>query len=435
MPSELHSLKTVIESRHFNRFVQAAQRLIGEDPNGYAVVSLDICDFKLVNLTLGYDAGNRILSYLYLILNEMLGPGELAIQDKADIFYLLLKTQNHRILLERLNTLRAAKDEIVLTNLPEAPYLEMRCGIYLTNEHERSVPHMVECANMARKHATGNFSFGEQCFYDSNYAALKLEEKERTALLLEALDKEEFEIFLQPKVSIRDHSIVGAEALARWRHPELGMVLPGQFVSILESFHLIHRLDLIVFKRVCELIAHWQSNARIPFPLSLNLSCQSIENPLLMKRMCDIADQFDIPRDAIEIEITESCFCDNDERVVSFLKGLKSAGFRCAIDDFGSGYSSLGNLKKVPFDTIKMDRSFFTEGDDEDRADMIVRCIMSLANKLGAKTVAEGIETPRQLERLSRTHCDQVQGFLFYHPMSAKDFESLAYSVPSTPTL
>ena len=252
-------------------------------------------------------------------------------------------------------------------------------------------------------------------------------EKERISHLFEALEKRQFVVYLQPKVSLKTQKIIGAEALIRWNRPGVGIVSPGEFIPLLERYRLVHHIDVFVFEEVCRILAEWKHRNMPNLPISLNLSRQTIEIPNLLPHFQSVCKSLDVDPGLIELEITETSAIKSYDRVREFIGQLKNFGFKCSIDDFGSGYSSLGCLSELKVDSVKLDRSFFVNH-DRNKAGIIVNAVADLAAMLGYQTVAEGIETEEQLTDLKQTSCNAVQGFYFFRPMPVEDFEHQAES-------
>lgn len=404
-------------------FVQQAEKRLEGHIKEYAFVSFDVCDFKIINLIFGHDTGNRMLGFIYNAIDKAIGPGEVVVRDTADVFYALFHTQNKEAILERLYQIRRNLDAVALVDADYSPYLEMRFGVYLPNDPEESVEKMLEYANMARKHSPRELILSEACFYDKSRVRDKLMEKERVAHLIEALEQDQFVVYLQPKVSLTTNRIAGAEALVRWRRPNVGVVAPGDFIPLLERYRLVHRIDIFVFEQVCQMLARWQEEGRQLYPISVNLSRQTLEIQNLLKHFAGVCMKYGVSPSYIELEITESSAIGNFEKVRRFITELKHIGFRCSLDDFGFGYSSLGCLNELKVDSVKLDKSFFDNLNTSEKSRVIVAAMTNLGRALGCCTVAEGIEDAEQLHYLKQPGCDLVQGYLFYRPMAIEDFE------------
>lgn len=427
----MYANNTTLNSGQFSRrrswFVEKTEARLAEGAYDFAIVSIDVCDFKVVNLIFGHDAGDRMLGCIYNAILACLGDDEVVVRDTADVFYALFHSNDKQEILDRLAKIRRNLDALVLVDKAYAPYLEARFGVYLPTGDEESVQQMLECANMAREYSDRELLLSEACFYNPDRAFEKLQEKERISHLFEALEKRQFVVCLQPKVSLKTQKIIGAEALIRWNRPGVGIVSPGEFIPLLERYRLVHHIDLFVFEEVCRILAEWKHRNMPNLPISLNLSRQTIEIPNLLPHFQSVCKSLDVDPGLIELEITETSAIKSYDRVREFIGQLKNFGFKCSIDDFGSGYSSLGCLSELKVDSVKLDRSFFVNH-DRNKAGIIVNAVADLAAMLGYQTVAEGIETEEQLTDLKQTSCNAVQGFYFFRPMPVEDFEHQAES-------
>jgi EAL domain-containing protein (putative c-di-GMP-specific phosphodiesterase class I) len=264
-------------------------------------------------------------------------------------------------------------------------------------------------------------------FYDFAYTQQMQKEHDLTALFGDSLKNEDFQVYLQPKVRLNDGTLAGAEALVRWQHPQRGTIFPSDFIPLFEQNGEICRLDLYVFEKVCELMERWLQQGRTLIPISVNLSRRHFVYPDFLLQFEEIAERHSVPRGLIEFELTESIFLKQQEieRIKQQIEKMHQLGFRCSLDDFGFGFSSLGLLKDFAVDTVKMDRSFFL-GEDSKRMQEVVSCIVELTERLGVVTVAEGIETGEMLPFLRRIRCDMVQGYVFSRPLPIPQFEAWA---------
>ncbi len=247
-----------------------------------------------------------------------------------------------------------------------------------------------------------------------------------------ALAANEFKVYLQPKYSTKKEELSAAEALVRWIHPEYGFVSPGKFIPIFEKNGFIIKLDDFMLTEVAKLQAQWLSEGKKLVPISVNVSRAHFSRYDLAEHICGIVDDFKVPHEFIELELTESAFFDDKQVLLGTVKKLKDFGFKVSMDDFGAGYSSLNSLKELPLDIIKLDAQFFREIDDQKRAELIVSDTIKLAKKLGMQIVAEGIETREQVDFLADQHCDLIQGFYFAKPLPIEEFVERAYAEPKS---
>ncbi len=243
-----------------------------------------------------------------------------------------------------------------------------------------------------------------------------------------ALDHEEFKVFLQPKCNVNTGKIKGAEALVRWIESNGNMVFPNEFIPLFEQNGFIVELDKYMLKGVCSILRSYIDRGIECLPISVNFSRLHIQNPNFVKEIADIVISHGVETKYIDIELTESTVMENGNQLRTLLKDLHKAGFLVSIDDFGSGYSSLGMLKNFKVDTLKLDRSFFVDFEEEDeygRGNLVVESVVKLAGKLNMYTVAEGIEDQEQLEFLQRINCDAAQGYYFSKPVPLVQFDKM----------
>lgn len=412
-----------INSARF-RLLAAQQLEVSQD---YALVSVDIQDFKLINNIYGRNAGDDTLRYLYRTMQESLTDNqELVTRSSADLFYLLLHTRSEEVLRDRLDDLY---HEINRFNqrLGTHYYLEMRFGIYIAELGETNIADMMEKANIARKNQ-GETPHDRCMFYSAIRQQAYIQEKELLNILDSSLENGDFKIYLQPKVRLRNQKIAGAEALIRWKHPEKGMLPPAQFIPVFEKHGLISKLDLFVFEEVCKLLAQWNKEKRELLVISVNLSRQNLRIPNFLRRYHEIYTSYGLPPGLIEFELTESIFIEEPSIVKPMIDEMHELSFQCSLDDFGTGYSSLGLLNDLNIDTIKLDRTFFTGKNNNQRGRCIVDSIMKLAGQLHISTVAEGIDTVEQVRFLNQSACSMIQGYIYSLPLPVKEFESFAYN-------
>lgn len=237
----------------------------------------------------------------------------------------------------------------------------------------------------------------------------------------------QFEVWFQPQVDFSERRLLGAEALVRWRHPQKGMISPNKFISLFENFHCIGILDKYVFRKVCSYISKWSENGWIDesIPVSVNLSRNDIFYNGFYEELLDILKEHGISPGSVNIEITESAYLQNSEQLMAVVDKLRSAGLQIAMDDFGSGYSSLNSLKDISIDRLKLDMKFLSSSVNPERSKTILSSIIAMAKKLDLSVMAEGVETLEQAQMLQDFGCEHMQGYYFAKPMPADEFEKL----------
>lgn len=427
MYSPVNTVDPLTQSFSRDWFVSEADRRIAFEPDGQTVVSLDVSDFKVINLKYGHQAGDRLLQLIFQCVSNELQPGEIAVRDTADIFFALIVCPSREIVLERLNRIRTSLEQAVRDEYLLQSYPELRFGVFMPVPDGTAVEQMIEYANLARKNAPKSIVVGEGVFYKTEDYEDRRDEKVRIRRLVDAIAAEEFFIRLQPSVRLEDGAITSAEALVRWKKPESGEVLPGEFIPLLERYRLVDRIDRFVFREVCRLLSEWKAKYGRIVPISVNLSGVTIQVEGLLEDYQRVCAEFGVNPADIELELTETAFLGDYDKGRVFMEKLKDIGFTFSLDDFGKGFSSLGSLSELPVDTVKLDNSFFGSKEKNEKSQIIVKSMAGLAKALGCRSVAEGIEHPEQLEALRKTGCDIVQGFVFYKPMLPEDFERVVF--------
>ncbi|WP_158294692.1 putative bifunctional diguanylate cyclase/phosphodiesterase, partial [endosymbiont of Ridgeia piscesae] len=241
----------------------------------------------------------------------------------------------------------------------------------------------------------------------------------------QAVEQEQFLLLYQPQVDVESGEIVGVEALLRWQHPELGLMLPEQFISLAEESGLILPLGRWLVRQALQQVSQWQIDGLKPVRLSINISNHQLADVQFASELGELLGQFGLDPGLIELEVTENSCAENLEILIEHLESIKALGVQIAIDDFGTGYSSLSYLKQFPVDTLKVDRTFIHDliGSMENQA--IVRAMIVLGRSLGLQVISEGVEQSAELAWLRAEGCDTYQGFLHSQPMSAEAFAQL----------
>ena len=404
----------------------ALEKLKEADEAQYCVIYGDIAKFKLINDTFGHEAGNRTLKYIYECIQKSLQPEELVARVSADNFVVFMNYCSDKETLDRLIQIDKEINSFNET-LENKYYLIFLVGIYIIKDSTLDFSIMIDRANIARQKIV--YKGGAEtkyAFYSDKERDILIEEKEIENKMVDALQREEFEIYLQPKCSMKTNTTVAAEALIRWNDPEKGLLAPYHFIELFERNGFIVQIDRYVFKKVCQTIHAWLEEGKQPVQISVNLSKVHLNISGFMKFFESIRKQYQVPAKYIEFELTESMVFQNMEHLIQVIQEIHTYGYTCSLDDFGSGYSSLNMLKDVSVDVLKLDRGFFI-GSDDKRSRAIISGIISMAKELNMKTVAEGVDTKEQQEFIKQKGCDMMQAFLYAKPMSIPDFNRFFY--------
>lgn len=402
--------------------LQAKQLITKAENSTYSLVSLDVKNFKAVNEFVGFQEGDAILSHIYRQIQGILKQDELCVRFSDDNFNILLRENEETAIKDKIHSLIQSVN--AFNDTRETPYfIEFWAGIHIIEDNTISVSHIEDRARTACQHQKYN-NLPDYVFYDINLTKRLLQNQELNALLDKSIDNQDFIVYYQPKVDSYTGKIKGAEALIRWKHPVKGFIYPSDFIPVFEKNGNICKLDYYVFEKTCALIQSRIKQNRPLIPISVNLSRYHFKIHSFLNRFIQIAKDYEIPKNCIEFEITESTMFTEEEihLVKQSIDIMHENGFQCSLDDFGTGFSSLGLLQEFNVDTIKFDRKFFINI-EKSRAFTIITSLSVLSKELNIKTIAEGIETFEQLKMVQKANIDQVQGYYFSKPLPIEEFE------------
>lgn len=400
------------------KFREEAERVLKLRPKAeFALVYFDIKEFKFINDEYGYEEGDRVLKAVAQHLSNKINKGDMATRIMADHFALMIKTPREKAV-QRVKDILSGTQAIPQMHQYQ---LAIGAGIYMRMEEEMNVSIMLDRANYARSMVKKDL-FENVMLYNESIRESIRGEKEIEAVMHEALASGCFVPFYQPKVDMTTGRMVGAEALVRWIDPQIGIIPPDRFIPLFEKNGFIVNIDRYIYEQTCKNIGRWLDEFDHVAPMSCNFSRLHIRDKQLHNRLMEIARRYDVAPNFIELEMTESVAMENDEYFVSLTAVLQKSGFRIAIDDFGSGYSSLRLLQKLHADVLKLDKHFADSiMYKTDR--VIIEGIVDIAHKLNMEVVCEGIETQEQADFLQSINCRTAQGYFYARPMKLEDFE------------
>lgn len=390
-----------------------------------AVLYLDINDFKIINELYGYKYGDKILTQLANILKKLVIAPGLTCRVNADNF-LIMQSYHDKTELENLCQEINQKFCNLLESLDNKNNTIVKIGIccYEDDQTISGIDGLIDCSHLALNAyipgQTNNYYFYNSKMHDQMIRKVEIENNMESALL-----NNEFTFYLQPKYAPNGQVMLGAEALVRWLEPSGNLIMPGEFIPIFEQNGFILKMDEYIFESVCKFLYQRIIENLPNVPISINISRLHLYQDDFIERYSKIKNKYSLPDKLVELEITENILLDNIERIRNIIIELQNNGFTCSIDDFGSGYSSLNSLKDLPFEVIKLDRFFLINSYDIQRSQEIIKAIVEMAKTINIKTVAEGVETPSQLEFLKMIDCDMIQGYIFSKPRPIKEFEQL----------
>jgi diguanylate cyclase (GGDEF)-like protein/PAS domain S-box-containing protein len=391
---------------------------------------LDLNRFHSVNDTLGYSTGDQLLQAIGMRLKCCVREVDAVFRLGNDEFAMILEGISQpddasRIAKRILNTCSAP---FKLSN--REVYVSLSIGICIFPTDGDSVDHLLKNARAALSRSK-EIGVNNYQHYQPSMNAKMVEEFTLENDLRLALERNQLMVYYQPQIDLITKEIIGAEALVRWMHPQLGMVSPGQFIPIAEANGLIIPIGEWVLKTSCIQARKWQDQFSRNFCIAVNLSNRQFQQQDLVALVDRTLKETNLNSQALELEITESMGMKNPTATLKTLQQFKSMGVRIAIDDFGTGYSSIYYLKKFPIDTIKIDRSFVDDIVTDPNDATIVLAMIALAHSLRLTVIAEGVENREQLDYLLRNGCQKIQGFIYSPPVNVNGFEKLL----SDPTL
>ena len=399
--------------------------IIKENPETkFAIFYLDFENFKYCDDVLGYKFGDYILKEYTRLLKEDMEEKEIFGRISADRFVVLRKYTDKSELIERQKNVNE-KLKGVVEKSNERYNAVIYWGICCLEDvnEDMEITELVDKANFAQKTIKGQVT--NYAFYNESIRSKMREENYIRDNILKAVENEEFIVYFQPKVELKENKIRNVEALVRWKNSEGKMLSPGVFIPILEKDLLISVLDQYVFEKTCQWLRKQMDKYKRVFPVSVNVSKMQFYSLDFIMVYSKIKEKYSIPDGILIIEFTESAIFNDIKRVKEIIFELHRNGFLCAIDDFGKGYSSLNALKDMRVDSLKIDSLFFNESENKEREKIVVKGIIDLAQNLNMTIVAEGIEKEEQVDFLREAGCDMIQGYIFYRPMPIEEFEKL----------
>lgn len=416
----------------YNRraFFEMTRKMLEENPNErFVLVTWNIQRFKVFNDLYGLSAGDAVLRRMGEFIKKNASKLSTYGRLEADNFVICFRMAEMRLEIYQRDLER-------YINETHYEYeIDVYCGIYEIDDISIQIEQMCDRSYIALQTLKGNL-VKKQAFYDENLRQNLIREQQMVAEIDSAMESKQFVVYYQPIYSAFTSEPVSAEALIRWKHPEKGFIMPGEFIPLFEKNGLITKLDYYVWEEVCSFIRRELDLGHRVLPISVNVSRMNLLVSDLPEKVMSLIRKYRLTTQHISLEITESAYTNNGVSLLEITGRFQKYGFKIYMDDFGSGYSSLNMLKDTPVDTLKIDRGMINEIDESERAGSILNCVIRMSKWLEMDVVAEGVEKKKQVDYLRSVGCNKIQGFYFSKPLPEEEYVKLINkNVNTTPDM
>lgn len=405
-------------TKAYNRygFYKNAQKLIKEHTDTeYCLILSDIKSFKLINEIYGENIADKILIDEVNIIRQKMKGNSVLGRLNGDIIAMVIPKE-YLSEEEFSDMIKLLSDRYSNKNFKLHIYL----GVYYIKDVNETIRQMVDKVSLVIMKSKGNMS-NYILYYDENSYRNDIFKQQLIGEFETALNENQFCMYLQPQTD-KDGNMLGAEALIRWNHPNMGLIMPGAFIECFEDAGLIYRLDNYIWEEAAKQLKIWKDSG-YNYYISVNISAKDFYHIDVYQTFKNLVSEYGIDTDKLHIEITETALSEDKQAAHKTIERLHNEGFIIEIDDFGSGYSSFNFLKDVCADVIKIDRVFLKKSSHEERGEQILRSIISLSHDIGMDVITEGVENVDQLSMLAKMNCDWFQGYYFSKPIAVGDFE------------
>ncbi len=415
-------------------FIKEVRGILEKNPESeYAICYTDIQNLGYVNSTYGYEIGSRLLRFFSQCIAGLQKNVNIVGRVSGGHFATLVKIgseaqrkqldEDYKTLCDRMRDYCQTIDRHFIARVYAGIYLILPEDI-----ENMDIERMLDRASIAQDTAKRN---GEQrlAYYNDKQWELRRRQISISHLLNDAIANKEIEAWLQPQCDYERGKITGAEVLCRWNSSVFGQISPGEFIPVLEASGQVYELDLYIWEQACSFLRQWLDNGKSCIPLSVNISRHDITNPEFMGQLLGLLKKYELSPDMLRLEITESAYMDEPEKLIGIAEKLRDEGFTIEMDDFGSGFSSLNMLKEVPVDVLKMDLRFLAHNGQSKKGGNIISSVIRMAQALNMEVIAEGVETTEQAEALRSMGCSVMQGFLFSKAVPLPAFEAMLESL------
>lgn len=414
----------------FERFHEEIERIIlSNKTNNYLMIYTDFENFKYFNYKYGYTVGDQLLKdFCSSIISKIVDKHNLYFtRVVSDQFLMFRPARYEKDEYEKLiEEIEQKNIDFMLRQKERFPQsnVTLRTGVYYVTPECMSASYAIDVANYARQ-KVDNDSKCSVRFYDDEMQKRRTLENQIVNEMKEAIEQHQFKVYFQPKYSIKNREITGAEALIRWERENGEVLSPDSFISVYENNGKIVELDFYVFETVVKYLAKNQKEGRNQVPISINASSLHAMDSQTITLYMDILKKYDVDPSLVEIELTETAVVSEYESVRELFDEFQLHGIKTAMDDFGSGYSILNTIVDIPVDVIKIDRGFITSCLESDRGIYFLKHLIDMIRNLGYQIICEGVETDQQIEILKQIGCDEIQGYWYSKPLKEEDYDKL----------
>lgn len=398
-------------------FFGYVEKYLKDSKDNFDLIGLNVERFKLVNDIFGMKEGDRLLEFIAKFIEKKFRDYEvICSRAVADQFYIFINRDT-----DYINILYEIEREIKAYNLNIE--ISIHFGVYQINNKKVPISIMCDRVKLAIDSIKGKYNMLYSPYDEKLIEKIKAEQ-ELLNCMEESLKNKDFKVYLQPKSNLITGEVVGAEALIRWVHKDLGFITPNRFIPLFEKNGFITNIDMFVLEEVCSKLKNWIDRGVKPIRISINLSRVDIYNPNLIKMMMVIINKYEVPIEYISLEITETSYTENSKQLIVVVKKLNEIGFNIEMDDFGSGYSSLNMLEELPIDILKLDIKFLETSSKTKNNIGILNFVVGLGRWLDLPLIVEGVETIEQVNYLKSIGYTYGQGYYFAKPMPKDDFDN-----------
>ncbi|MBD5529986.1 MAG: EAL domain-containing protein [Lachnospiraceae bacterium] len=408
--------------QNLRSFFYTGGEIIRENPKEqFALIAMDIAQFKAVNEFCGRDAGDALLAAIAEVFRELDAERPMTISShaRADVFAMLTAYQEEQELVDIVLRIKKVIDEFPI-DCKVLPAF----GIATAQGEQPAISYLKDCATMALNTIKGKF-YASYAFFDEKMRKQQMMEKKIENNIVTALKNGEFALYIQPKVDMATGQIVGGEALVRWVDPNYGVISPGDFLPVLEKNGFVIDLDTYIWEQVFQMQSRLLSEGRKPVPVSVNVSRVHAFDECFCDTLCRLSEQYQVEPSYVPLELTESAFLWDEQGMYQRLETLQSKGFIASMDDFGTGFSTMNMLKNQSMDEVKVDQTFIRDLETNEKSRIMIRHTIRMLQELDTDIIVEGVETEEQRKFLLDCGCKAAQGYLFYRPMPWQDFVAL----------